>query len=62
MITKEKSTTVQALPMMVFPTYGSLKEVFELGESKLPITNKNDLISLLVSYHNTLLKVQKETV
>lgn len=48
--------------MMVFPTYGSLKEVFDLGESKLPITNKNDLISLLVSYHNTLLKVQKQTV
>lgn len=53
--------TVQAplpLPpvrMPIFPTAGSLQEVLELGESKLPIKNKNDLVSILMIYHNTLL-------
>lgn len=41
--------------MPVFPTAGSLKEVLELGESQLPITNKNDLNALFMTYHNTLL-------
>lgn len=43
-------------PMGVFPTLGSLQDVVELGESQLPITDKNELIALLASYHNTLLK------
>jgi hypothetical protein len=42
-------------PMPLYPTGGSLKEVLELGESRLPITNKNELHTLLMTYHNTLL-------
>lgn len=42
-------------PMSLFPTAGTLQEVLDLGESRLPITNKNDLMSLLATYHNTLL-------
>lgn len=42
-------------PMPLFPTAGTLQEVLDLGESRLPITNKNDLMSLLATYHNTLL-------
>jgi len=34
---------------------GSLQEVRDLGESKLPITSKNELFALLSTYHNTLL-------
>lgn len=45
-------------PMNLFPTMGSLREAVELAESKLPITDKNELVSLLMTYHNTLLKVQ----
>lgn len=41
--------------MPIYPTAGSLQEVLELGQSRLPITNKNDLVSLLITYHNTLL-------
>ena len=47
---------LRAVPMDLFPTMGSLQEVVDYGESKLPITNKNELYSLLMIYHNTLLK------
>ena len=43
--------------MVLFPTMGSLQEVVDYADSKLPIINKNDLCSLLMVYHNTLLKV-----
>lgn len=41
--------------MPVFPTLGSLQEVIDLAESKLPITSKNELTAILRIYHNTLL-------
>lgn len=41
--------------MPLFPTAGSLQEVLDLGESRLPITDRNELRSLLMTYHNTLL-------
>ncbi len=46
---------IRAVRMGLFPTHGSLQEVVDLGKSKLPITNENELVSLLMSYHNTLL-------
>jgi hypothetical protein len=48
---------LRAAPMGLFPTFGSLQEVIDFADSKLPITDKNDLFSLLMTYHNTLLKV-----
>ena len=51
---------LRAVPMALFPTMGSLQEVVDLADSKLPITNKNELSSLLFVYHNTLLKVLKD--
>ena len=48
---------LQPKPLPLFPTMGSLQEVKDFAESKLPITNKNDLVTLLGTYHNTLLKV-----
>lgn len=42
--------------MSLFPTMNSLQEVHELAESKIPITDKNELYGLLYTYHNTLLK------
>lgn len=47
---------LRAIHMGVFPTLGSLQEVVELAESKLPIQNKNDLFSLLMCFQNTLLQ------
>ena len=46
---------LRAVPMKLFPTMGSLQEVVDYADSKLPIINKNDLCSLLMTYHNTLL-------
>lgn len=48
---------LRAAPMGLFPTLGSLQECVDFADSKLPITDKNDLFSLLMTYHNTLLKV-----
>lgn len=42
--------------MGLFPTLGSLQEVVDLAKSKLPIADENEMFSLLMSYHNTLLK------
>lgn len=47
---------IPAVHMGLFPTLGSLQEVLDLAESKLPITDKNEITSLLFVYHNTLLK------
>jgi hypothetical protein len=41
--------------MSLFPTLGSLGEVHDLAESRLPIISKNDITVLLMTYHNTLL-------
>lgn len=47
---------IKAEVQTLFPTANSLNEVVELGNSRLPITNTNELLSLLLVYHNTLLK------
>ena len=51
--------TIKPEVLGVFPSLDSLIEVVELGNSKLPITSKNDLFILLMVYHNTLLKELK---
>lgn len=50
-----QTAALRAVPMSLFPTMGSLQEVVELAESKMPITSRNELISLLYTYHNTML-------
>lgn len=44
--------------MPLYPTLGSLQEVVDLADSKLPISSKNELCSLLFIMQNTLLSVQ----
>ena len=39
----------------------SLEDVMDYAESKLPVTNKNDMTSILYTYHNTLLKINHES-
>lgn len=53
------SSSSQPKPQPVFPTMGSIQEVIDLAESRLPITDKNDMTALLAIYHNTLLKLIK---
>jgi hypothetical protein len=47
---------LRAVAMPLFPTLGSLQEVLNFADSKLPITTKNDITTLLMTYHNTLLR------
>jgi hypothetical protein len=47
---------LRAVHMPLFPTLGSLQEVVDYADSKLPITDRNDMFSLMMTYHNTLLK------
>ena len=43
--------------MSLFPTLGSVQEVVELANSKLPVIQQNEMYSLLMTFQNTLLKV-----
>lgn len=47
---------LRAVHMSIFPTMGSLQEVVDFAESKVPIEYQNELYSLLMLYHNTLLR------
>lgn len=46
--------------MGLFPTLGSIQEVHDLAESKLPILDKNTLHSLLFTLQNTVLALTKQ--
>lgn len=49
---------VHEIPLFpLSPTLGSLQAVMELGTSQLPITSRNELAVLLMTYHNTLLEL-----
>lgn len=39
----------------VFPTLNNIDEVIELAKSKVPINEQNAVVSLLMTYHNTLI-------
>jgi len=51
----QPKAALRAVPMNIFSTLGSLQEVIDLAESRLPIINKNDITVLLMIYHNTLI-------
>lgn len=46
---------IRAVPMNLFPTMDSLNEVVAIAKLQLPITHEQSLITLLMTYHNTLL-------
>jgi hypothetical protein len=47
---------LRAVKMGLFPTMGSLQEVVDLADSKLPISSRNELVAILMTYHNTLIQ------
>lgn len=47
-------------PYRLFPRRETLAEVEAFAASQLPITTQNDLVGLLMLYHNTLLHVQSK--
>ena len=60
MTTQTPQPHLRAVPMSLslYPTFGSLQEVIDLAHSKLPLTQKNDIVVLFNIYHNTLLSIQ----
>jgi hypothetical protein len=59
MSTKEPLTVK---PQSLYPVRDSLSEVVDEAVSQLPIINRNHLTTLLMTYHNTLLHVQREEI
>ncbi len=53
-------STNPVIPMNIYPTLGSVQEVVELANSKLPVVSQNEMYALLMTYHNTLLKVTND--
>lgn len=50
---------LRAVPMNLFPSMNSLDEVVELAKSKLPMESHNEIHTLLMTYHNSLLNQLK---
>ena len=48
---------IRAVCMVLFPTMDSLEEVLALAKSMYPQDNGNPIVGLLMTYHNTLMKV-----
>lgn len=44
----------------LYPTLDTLQEALRYAESRLPISNVNELHSVLFAYHNTLIKALYE--
>ena len=51
-----KPAALRAVPMGLFPTFDSLQAVVSYADSRLPLAHKNEIYSLLMIYHNSLLK------
>lgn len=52
---------LRAVPMTLFPTMESLEDVVEMAMSKTPVVSKNEMQTVLMTYHNTLLSVINQT-
>lgn len=50
---------IRAVPMNLFPTMDSLNEVVAVAKLQLPIINEQSIVTLLMTYHNTLLATIK---
>lgn len=50
------SSALRAVRMNLFPVADSLQSAFDKAMSALPITDKNVLNALLMTYHNTLIQ------
>lgn len=56
------SDTTKMEQQSLFPARDSLREVIEEAKASLPITNPNQLVSILQLHENTLIKqLEKQT-
>lgn len=51
---------LRAAAMPLFPTLETLQSVVDLANSQIPAMYQNMVLGLLMTYHNTLLKVIKD--
>ena len=54
----KQQAALRAVPMPLFATMGSIEEAINMASSQLPLVNKNTLMSVLFTYHNSLLLTQ----
>jgi hypothetical protein len=54
--TQTGTAALRAVPMALYPTMDSLDSVVNFAVSQMPLT-KNELFTMLMIYHNTMLKV-----
>ena len=55
-IDQPKQAALRAVRMGLFPTMDSLEDVIALAKSMYPQDNGNPIVTLLMTYHNSLLK------
>lgn len=57
----ESITALRAVPMSVFPTAASLDEAMNTAIAATPVVSKNEMRTLILTYHNTLLAELNKT-
>lgn len=50
---------IKPIPMSLYPTLGSLAEVVAMADAKLPVSHRNEMFAILMTFQNTLLKQLK---
>ena len=50
------TVSLKPVPMTLYPTMNSLQEVVNLATSRIPVVHQNEMVSILMTYQNTLLK------
>ena len=48
---------IKPVPMGIFPTMDNLQDVVDYAHTKVPVGSNNEITGILMTYHNTLLKV-----
>lgn len=58
--TSDLHPALRPVHLGLFPTMDSLESVVDMGLAQLPINTPNQLVGILMAYHNTMLKVQRD--
>jgi hypothetical protein len=53
---------IRPVPMNLYPTMNSLRDVVDYANSQLPVTVQNQLFAILATYHNTLIAELKKAI
>jgi hypothetical protein len=60
MTSNTNNPVLRPVHLELFPVLDNLDSVVDLGISQLPITTSTQLVGLLMTYHNTMVKLMKE--